>query len=225
MEITKKNTPNQYELGDDIVAIVLHATLGSYKGAVEWLMMSPEERKKRTGAKSYSSAHAVFGRLGEVTELAPPTVGTWHAGAISKPSGRAKAILPTHPWGTLKNPNKRTLGLEFASGYDIDRDGMLEAWEQLYTKKQIKACVWYILNVIEPKTGKKFGEHNILTHQDITNYKPNLETQRTMIIVELLKQREEMKNPSPVVVEPESNIIISIREGRMTKKYDCKLLK
>ncbi len=223
-EIVKKNTPNQYALDGDVLAIVLHTTLGAYTGAVEWLMMSPEERLKRTGTKTYSSANAVFGRIGQITELAPPTRATWHAGVVYKPSQRAKAILPKYPWGTLKNPNKRTLGLEMASGYDINKDGVLEGWEKLYTPKEIKACVWYILNRIEPKTGKKFGEHNILTHFDINNQKPNLEIQRAMVIAELDRQRKAIESPvviTPEPVEPVNNIIMSIEEGGKTRKFIC----
>ncbi len=221
-KITIKSTPNQYALDGDVLAIILHTTLGRYEGAVEWLMMSPEERKLRTGRKSYSSANAVFGRLGEITELAPPDRATWHAGVVYKPSPRAKAILPKTRWGKLKNPNKRTLGLEIASGYDIDRDGKLENWEKLYSPQAIKECAWYILNVIEPKTGKQFGNHNILTHFDIDNRKPNLEIQRAMILMELSKQRKEKPTTEkPAPVEPEKNIIISIGEGEKIQKFTC----
>lgn len=226
MEITRKSTPNQYALSGEVVAIVLHTTLGAYNGAVEWLMMSPGERQRRTGKKTYSSAHAVFGRLGQITTLAPFDRGTWHAGAVSKPSRRAKDVLPKHPWGSLKNPNKSTIGLEFASGYDIDKDGVLENWERLYSKQQIKAIAWFILNEIEPKTGKKFGDHNIITHQDITSYKPNLEKQRAMVVAELKKQRYEIENPkpkptkpTPELVEPGSEVIITIEQGGKTIKY------
>lgn len=228
MEITRKNTPNQYALSGEVVAIVLHTTIGAYNGAVQWLMTSPEERQRRTGKKTYSSAHAVFGRLGQITVLAPFNRGTWHAGVVSKPSQRAKDVLPKYPWGKLKNPNKSTIGLELASGYDIDKDGVLESWEKLYSPQQIKACVWFILNEIEPKTGKKFGSHNIITHQDITSYKPNLEKQRAMIVGELQKQRIEKENPNPnpkpttpttVLVEPGSELIITIEQGGKTIKY------
>ena len=223
MEIVRKNTPNQYALDGDIVAIVLHATVGAFNSTVEWLMTSPEERLRRTGKKTYSSAHAVFGRVGQITALAPLNRGTWHAGGVSKPSQRAKDVLPKYPWGILKNPNKRTIGLEFVAEYDIDRDGILEGWEKLYTPKQIKACVWYILNEIEPKTGKRFDENNIITHQDIASYKPNLEIQRAMVLAELEKQREAKENPqsTPVPVEPESDVIISIEEGGKTRKFRC----
>lgn len=197
MNITRKNTPNQYALGGDIKAIILHTTLGAYSGAVNWLMKSPAQRLKETGRKSYSSAHYVIGRNGEITQLAPLNRGTWHAGAIKNPTKRAKDALPKYVWGKLKNPNLSTIGIEFASGYDIDRDGVLESWERLYTAAQIKACVWLILNELEPQLKKQFGSGNIITHKDVTSYKPDLEKQRAMVVAELQKQRAAEVVPQP----------------------------
>ena len=228
MRIDRKNTPNQYELWGDVEALVLHTTLGAYAGAVRWLMMSAAERKRRYGKATYSSAHAVFGREGEITELAPPNKGTWHAGAISNPSKRALDVLPKNAWGKLKNPNRFTIGLEFASGYDIDKDAVIEDWEKLYTEKQVQAAAWYILNELEPKIGKKFDAHNIITHRDIASYKPDLEIQRSMVIMELARQRRIKENPpqptppptpAPVEPTPGSGIIISIEEAGQVRKY------
>jgi len=197
MKLTYKATPNVYELDGVPVAIVLHTTLGSIEGAVEWLRTTPEERQLQTGVKSYSSAHAVIGRYGEVVELAPVDKGTWHAGRISNPSKRALDVIPKTFLGGIKNPNKHTIGLEFASGYDIDKDGVLEGWEKLYTKSQIKAAVEYVLTRIEPQILEKYGveitfaDANVITHRDVTADKPNLEIQRAMFLAELNKQRAE----------------------------------
>ena len=223
MTIIKKETPNQYDLGGDIVAIVLHATLGGFEGASEWLMISPEERLKRTGKKSWSSAHVLFGRFGRVTQFAGLNRGTWHAGGVSNPSERAKDILHKNFWGTLENPNKYTLGFEFVAEYDIDKDGVIETWEKLYSAQQIKNCAEYILNIVEPELGIQFGDHNIITHKDITSYKPNLEVQRMMLLTELEKQRKAKETPQVVseIVEPIKEVIISIVEGGKTRKYVC----
>ncbi len=201
MKIQHKLTPNVYELDGAPLAIVLHTTLSSFESAVDWLRTTPAQRQKRYGKRTYSSAHAVFGRNGEIAELAPVNRGTWHAGGISNPSRRAKAILPKTLLGNLKNPNKRTLGLEFASGYDIDKDGILESWEKLYTPKQIKAAVWYVLNRVEPQILEKYGvtiefkDESTITHKDVASYKPDLELQRTMFLAELKKQRAAGKPP------------------------------
>lgn len=214
MKIQHKPTPNTYPLDTPPVTLVLHTTLGSFDGAVQWLRTTPEQRQKRHGKKSYSSAHVVFGRYGEIAELAGVDVGTWHAGGVSKPSKRAKEILPKNVLGRLKNPNKSTIGLEFASGYDIDKDGVIESWEKLYTKSQIKASVWYVLNRLEPQILEKYGvkiefsDDSTITHKDIASYKPDLEIQRSMFLAELNKQRSKTK--PPVIVEPEQ---LEIKDG------------
>ena len=196
MNIQERTTPNTYKLHQAPLTIVFHTTLGSFEGAVEWLTMSPEERERKTGKKSYSSAHAVFGREGEVAKLAEVNVGTWHAGSIFKPTQRALKMLPKNIFGRLKNPNRATLGLEFAAGYDVDRDGVLESWERLYTPVQVKAAAEYILTEIEPAMKKyhsieiQFGGANSCTHYDINTQKPYLEIQRAMVLAELSKQRE-----------------------------------
>jgi len=210
MKLTYNPTPNAYELDGVPLAIILHTTLGSIEGAVNWLTTTPEERKRQTGTASYSSAHAVIGRYGEIVELAGVDKGTWHAGVISNPSERAKAIIPKNLIGQMKNPNKHTIGLEFASGYDIDKDGVLESWEKLYTKQQIKAGVEYVLMRLEPEIRAKYGvevifdANNIITHRDVTSYKPDLEIQRAMFLAELAKHRAEMIQ----VVEPEAKQVV-----------------
>jgi len=100
--------------------------------------------------------------------------------------------------GRLKNPNRYTIGLEVASGYDVDRDGVLETWEKAYTPTQIKATAWFILNHIEKDINTVFGNHNILIHKDIDSGKPDLELHRAMVVAELESQR----NPDIDPIEP-----------------------
>lgn len=214
MNIQQRPTPNIYKLDQAPLTIVFHTTLGSFKGAVEWLTMSPEERERITGKKSSSSAHAVFGREGEVAKLAEVNVATWHAGVVYKPTQRAKSMLPKTIFGNLQNPNKATIGLEFAAGYDIDRDGILEGWEKLYSPVQIKNAAEYIITEIEPAMKKyheieiQFGNSNSCTHHDINVEKPNLEIQRAMVLAELLKQRAaKVVTPKPKTELPKSPII------------------
>lgn len=218
MKLSIKPTPNKYELWAPPVAIVLHTTLSSLESAVDWLRMTPEERLRKHGKKSYSSAHAVIGRLGEVVELAGVDFGTWHAGVTHKPTQRAKAVIPKDIFGRIKNPNRYTIGLEFASGWDIDRDGVLETWEKLYTPQQIKGAVEYVLDRVEPQILEKHGVDiqfagaTTITHKDVTSYKPDLEIQRSMFLAELSKQRklrEEQEDP----VEPPATDEIVIKAG------------
>lgn len=181
MNIKQKPTPNKYELHGEPSVIVLHTTLGSCRGAINWL--TNDKRNNPT------SAHFVIGRTGEVTQLAPLTMGTWHAGRVHNPSPRALAVLPKNRWGKLKNPNRRTISIEVVSGYDIDKDGLVENWEKLYTPQQAGICAELVVEYIELKTGLTYKDTHILTHRDITSYKPNLEVQRLMVLSEIKKRR------------------------------------
>lgn len=190
-------TPNVSNTNYKMEGVVLHLTGGSFIGAVEWLRMSPEERLRRTGRKSWSSAHVVFDRnSGKIAQLAPFDKMTWHAGVISKPSPRAKKVLKKEMFSYV-NPNKYMIGFEFTGGYDIDRDGIIEGWEKLFTTRQIKDAVQVHL-LAEKELGYELPV--ILTHRDISNYKPNIEIPRMMYIAELNKQRALKK--VPVTSEP-----------------------
>ena len=196
MKIEYKETPNKHPLTKAPTVLVLHSTLGAYEGAVEWL----------TNPRSNVSAHAVFGRhRGEVAQLANCTKACWHAGRVSKPNERAKAILPKNMLGRLKNPNNSTIGLEFASGYDIDRDGVIESWERRLNQNQIEDAVEYVLDWLEPDIysywGKDiiFTDRNIITHQDITSDKPDIQYSRDLFVATLAKRRKEREKGTPTI--------------------------
>lgn len=175
-------SPNFSDTDLKMDGIVFHTTLGSYAGAVEHL----------TNKLSGVSSHFVIGRNeGEFVQLVDLDKMAWHAGRINNPSERAKGILKRNIFrkGGYENPNKHLIGMEFACGYDIDRDGILESWEKLYTANQIKYAVWLILNIIEPELGIKIISKNALIHKDIYSYKPDLEIQRAMVLAELDRQR------------------------------------
>lgn len=185
MNIRQKPSPNFYDLKRTPEIIVLHTTLGAYEGAIEWL--------RKPGN---SSAHFVISRFGEITQLVQLDKGAWHAGRVSNPSPRANKVLSKTIWGTTENPNKYSIGVEFASGYDIDRDGILESWEQAYSPQQIKAAVQLHL-WIEQQLGVTIDRGHVLTHRDIASYKPDLEKQRAMYLAELEKQRNIDPVPAP----------------------------
>ena len=193
IKIEYKPSPNFSELKGKVRAIVLHTTLGSYQSAVSWLRTSPEEREKMTGKKSYSSAHVVIGRNGEIALLIGFDLAAWHAGSVDRPSARAKKVLKRTLTG-LENPNGYTIGIEFASGYDVDGDLRIEDWEKMYTPAQVKSAVWLLKEVIELAVEKEFTEDEILTHRDITSYKPNLELQRELFLAELRRVNTDGKS-------------------------------
>ena len=193
--IEQKPSPNTDNVSFNPRGITLHTTLGNFNGAVDWLRTSPEERKRKTGVKTYSSAHFVIGRLGEIAQLIPLDKRAWHAGRVSKPTELGKAALKPSIVG-YQNPNNYMFGLEFASGYDIDRDGILESWERLFTPHQIKAAV-FLKNHIEEALNIEIPERYIITHHDTDSSKPNITAARLMVLSELRKQEQPQPTPPP----------------------------
>ena len=209
MEIKQKPSPNFNNTSYTLDAVVLHTTLGAFEGAVDWLRTSPEERLRKTGVKTWSSAHFVISRIGEIAQLVQLDKASWHAGAKSNMSSRAKAVIKKNWFGTYINPNLHTIGIEFASGYDIDRDGILETWEKLYTPLQVKAAAWLIL-YCEKELGIKIPNDRILTHKDIASYKPDLELQRIMTLSSIDKLRAgttTAEEPEDIVITPEPVLV------------------
>ncbi len=178
MNIPFQQTPN-YAVGPTKkTVVVLHFTLGAYRGAVEWL--SNANRPNR------SSAHFVIGRnQGEAIQLVKVTDIAWHAGAVSNPNERAKRVMRKNLDGTWVNPNQYTIGIELAAGYDVDQDGAVEPNENDITEwqyQQLTELVKAFAN--NPDTAFVLDEKNIIVHGDITDYKEKPEIVRK----ELLKR-------------------------------------
>lgn len=178
MNIPFQQTPNYAAGPTKKAVVVLHFTLGAYRGAVEWL--SNANRPNR------SSAHFVIGRNpGEAIQLVKITDVAWHAGAVSNPNDRAKRVMKKNLDGTWMNPNQYTIGVELAAGYDMDQDGTVEPNENDVTEwqyQQLTELVKAFAN--NPDTAFVLDEKNILVHGDITDYKEKPEIVRT----ELLKR-------------------------------------
>ena len=178
MNIPFQQTPN-YAVGPTKKAVVvLHFTLGAYKGAVEWL--SNANRPNR------SSAHFVIGRNpGEIVQLVKVTDIAWHAGAVSNPNARAKQVMRKNLDGTWINPNQYTIGIELAAGYDVDQDGTVEPNENDVTEWQYEQLTELVKSFANnPDTAFLLNEKNIIIHGDLTDYKEKPEIVRA----ELLKR-------------------------------------
>lgn len=178
MNIPFQQSPN-YSVGPTKkIAVVLHFTLGAYRGAVEWL--SNANRPNR------SSAHFVIGRNpGEAVQLVNVSDIAWHAGVISNPNERARRIMRKNLDGSWVNPNQYTIGIELAAGYDVDQDGTVEPNENDVTEwqyQQLTELVKAFAN--NPDTAFVLDEKNIIIHGDITDYKEKPEKVRA----ELLKR-------------------------------------
>lgn len=178
MNIPFQQTPN-YAVGPTKkIAVVLHFTLGAYRGAVEWL--SNANRPNR------SSAHFVIGRnQGEIVQLVKITDIAWHAGGISNPNDRAKKIMLKNLDGSYVNPNQYTIGIELAAGYDVDQDGVVEPNENDVTEWQYQQLTELVKSFANnTDTAFVLDPKNIIIHGDIADYKEKPEIVRT----ELLKR-------------------------------------
>lgn len=148
-----RQTPNFDTNAIPNKGFVIHGTLGSYEGAVEWLCTP---HNKRTPV-SYSSAHYVIAKNGNTTQLAKHDQRTWHAGVVSNPDQEAKQAIPS-TLGKYKNPNDLFIGIELE-------------WflGDVVTESQINKCAEII---------KNSGIENpvILTHKQITDYKSDFQT-------------------------------------------------
>jgi len=178
MNIPFQQTPN-YAVGPTKkTVVVLHFTLGSYGGAVSWLLNANRPNR--------SSAHFVIGRKeGEITQLVKITDIAWHAGAVSNPNDRAKKIMLKNLDGTYVNPNQYTIGIELAAGYDVDQDGVVEPNENDITEWQYQQLTELVKSFANnPDTSFVLEAKNIVIHGDITDYKEKPEIVRS----ELLKR-------------------------------------
>lgn len=184
-----KQTPN-YAVGtQDKIGCVLHFTLGNYKGATEWLC-NPN-RPNRT------SAHYIIGRNeGEIIQLVQDKDIAWHAGNISNPKERFKKIALKNLDGTYKNPNQYLIGIELATGYDLNLNGIVEPSEYSITEWQYKALQDLL---------QRFNYKNdyILVHNDIADYKEDVNDIRTEVLkrmtpnlttkADIIKKLDELK--------------------------------
>lgn len=152
-------TPNKSQGNiQDKIGFVIHGTLGSYSGAINWLITPPERRNPRT----YSSAHYVISKGGDITKLAEENEITWHAGIVRNPTYRARLSLPRNSYipkplpinnASYKNPNTYFVGIE-CEWFEGER----------LTEAQIQS----ILSIIR---SSRIKNPVILSHSEITDYK------------------------------------------------------
>lgn len=178
MNISFQQTPNYTPGPTKKTAVVLHFTLGSYRGAVEWLFNANRPNR--------SSSHFVIGRNpGEIVQLVKLVDVAWHAGNISNPNDRAKRIMLKNLDGSWVNPNQYTIGIELAAGYDVDQDGTVEPSENDITEWQYEQLAELVKSLVgSSDTAFVLDEKNIIIHGDICDYKEKPEIVRT----ELLKR-------------------------------------
>lgn len=137
-------SPNFTQGNSGISMYVLHKTMGSYEGAVEWLCTPPEKRSPKT----YSSAHFVIARDGSWAQLVSIKDTAWHAGTVDRPTEYAKRYLKKNMLSAYLNPNSYSIGIEFAG---LEQDDVTDA--------QTNTCAQIMMSI---------GLYPILTHKEIT---------------------------------------------------------
>lgn len=144
--------------------LMLHVTLGDAQSSLDWLSMSPQERENRFGERSYSSAHMLIGRDGTKYELIAPHYRAWHAGNTDRFTERAVRAFGD----TSTDPNDACVGIELEAFKDAPDDITTEQYHALQD-----AMKYYIRHHNCAFNGEL--EH-MLTHHDVTSYKPNIDT-------------------------------------------------
>ena len=184
-------------------AVVIHSTVGSLEGAVSWLTTSPEERKRKFGKKTYSSAHTISDS-GKFYQLIDFEKRAWHAGGVTRMTDRAKRIL------TGDDANNVTIGHEFANYFDRNRDGKVSDSEKRLADDVIEEFVDFMfLLEAESKKSKwldiRADEKHLLTHFDTNHHKPNMEADY-LKIVERMKARRGMDKSCEDKLEEQERI-------------------
>lgn len=184
-----KQTPNFDTLSIPDKGFVIHGTLGNYAGAIDWLCTPAS---KRTPV-SYSSAHYVIAKNGNITQLADIKTRTWHAGNVSNPDKEA-SLAVTSSLGKVKNPNDLFIGIELE-------------WflGDVVTESQINSCAKLIKDsgIIDPI---------ILNHKQIANYKPDFQNPDGSIdysVVDRIKSKMTLK-PSREEIKKEIIKLINL---------------
>ena len=142
--LQETRSPNFQPRNTDITLGVIHKTLGSFKSALSELT-SPENKK---------SANFLISREGNVVELVPPNMAAWANGIISNPSKTFKTVALRNFYGGYVNPNLYSISIEFECLLNQDlTDEQIRKGREIFDRYSIR---------------------NIITHKDITDYKPDM---------------------------------------------------
>jgi len=190
-------SPNQSDRhGHTPEVIVIHVTLGSYDGAVSWLM----------NPQSGVSAHFVIGRKGQMNQLVDLDRAAYHAGRINSPNERGKRVLKKS-FGVYTNPNWYTIGIENEALTEND----------LWTEKQMKKLTNTIRSLIRTYDIPK---ENIIIHKDITIDKPSIEAWRKEVLLRLDEEKLSKKLEKSVIYKLKSSPRLYLRNGKVLHHYD-----
>jgi hypothetical protein len=160
-------SPYTSSRGDcEITGVVLHTTVGEYRGAIHWFKHNPGE----------VSAHYVVSEDGsEITRMVEESQAAHHAGPVSHPS------TPVYRGG---NPNLYTIGIENADGGEPQRH---------IREGQYKALAKLVREVCR-RNNIPIDRDHICGHRELNDQTAcpgNLDVDR---VVELANQEEDQNN-------------------------------
>jgi hypothetical protein len=138
--ITSRPSPNHEPriLGDPIDLIVLHATVGSFKGSLDWLR----------NPASHVSAHYLISKQGDIVSLVDEGEQAFHAGVSF--------------WRGRTNLNRYSIGIEIEN-----LTGMKGfKGQDIYTGKSLDAVAWLVNDICDRRHIPKDRQH-IITHMEI----------------------------------------------------------
>jgi len=185
-------SPNFSENSTRKTTVVLHKTLGLMPGCLDW-MENPQ---------SQVSAHYLVTKKGEVYQLIDTRKVAWHAGRVYNPSNRAKNIMQKTSWGSYVNPNKYCIGIE--------NEALIN---DKITGKQLEANILLIKDIIRDTYNDFDGDpDHIITHRDITSYKPNLELLRDAVIDGL---QETPSNSNLLILDSWDQLKIEVKDKKI----------
>jgi hypothetical protein len=171
---------------------VLHATLGRFIGAKQTLTDQ--------NSKNPVSCHFLISeKQGECIELVRTQDIAWHAGKVSNPTTIGKTALQYNPDGTVINPNRYMLGIEFCCGWDINKNGKVDVSELDLTDNQIELCALYMI--------RNYLEYNIpyslqVGHTDLADYKADNMYRHKERIIKKIEQLLPKYQPKTEVCVP-----------------------
>jgi len=177
------------------IAVIMHKTVGSFEGALNWLSTTPEDRLLRHGKKTWSSAHSLDRRNdpGVIHQLMPWQFRAWHAGGVTRRTDRAIKVIG------VRDPNNVTIGHEMTAYYDIDRDGTVEPEEKKATINQLDDFVNLMFHLEEesktnPWIDIKADADHLLTHADTNHHKPDMEWEYAYVVEQMRKRKNTQPN-------------------------------
>lgn len=123
--------------GMDIDMLVLHATVGKAKSALEWLVNPAPDGDPKLRV----STHYLIDKQGTIYQLVSDALAAWHAGVSS--------------WHGEGHINERSIGIELEN----KNDG-----KDPYPPAQIQALIWLARTKVQQYA---IPQHNVVRHMDV----------------------------------------------------------